>query len=66
MPERLRPRQFRSLKDRLRLFSDRLMEQAAELQPGPEQDALLRRARTADNASNIDEWIQSPGLQLPK
>ncbi len=59
-------KQFLSLNDRLRLFSDRLKEQAAELRPGPERDALLRRANMADTATRIDEWTNSPGLQPPK
>jgi hypothetical protein len=52
--------------DRLRLFADELKAKAAELRPGPEQDALLKRARLADTASHIDEWASSPGLQPPK
>jgi hypothetical protein len=34
--------------------------------PGPERDALLRKARQMDVASHISEWISSPGLQAPK
>jgi hypothetical protein len=57
---------YLSLNDRLRLFSDQLKAAAAKLRPGPEQDALLMRARLADTASHIDEWASSPGLQPPK
>ena len=52
--------------DRLKTFADELKAKAAELRPGPEQDALLKRARLADTASHIDEWANSPGLQPPK
>jgi hypothetical protein len=52
--------------DRLKTFAEELKAKAAELRPGPEQDALLRRARQADTASHIDEWANSPGLQPPK
>ncbi len=66
MAERRRFKQFLSLNDRLKLFSDRLKAEAAKLRPGPEQDALLKRARFADTAAHIDEWVNSPGLQPPK
>jgi hypothetical protein len=50
----------------LKNFANDLKAKAAELRPGPEQDALLKRARLADTASHIDEWVNSPGLQPPK
>ena len=65
MAERRRFKQFLSLNDRLQLFSEQLKAKAAELRPGIEKDALLRRARQADVASRIDEWINSPGLKPP-
>jgi hypothetical protein len=52
--------------DRLKTFSKELKAKAAELRPGPEKDALLKRARLAETASHIDEWANSPGLQPPK
>ena len=52
--------------DRLKTFAEELKAKASELRPGPERDALLRRARLADTASHIDEWANSPGLQPPK
>ena len=62
-------RQFKStltFPDRLKNFSDELKAKAAELRPGPERDALLKRVRQAETASHIDEWANSPGLQPPK
>jgi hypothetical protein len=51
---------------------ERLVEQAAELReraeampPGVEKEALLRRARQAEFASGISDWMNSPGLQAP-
>jgi hypothetical protein len=55
-----------SLRDRLKIFSDQLKKQAAQLKPGPEKDALLTRARIADTASHINDWANSSGLQPPK
>lgn len=66
MQDRRRLKQTLSLNDRLRLFSDQLKAKAAELRPGPEKDALLRRARQADTASHLDDWANSSGLQSPK
>jgi hypothetical protein len=65
MQKRRRFKQTVSLKDRLASFSREIRDKAAELRPGPEQNALLKRARLADTAAHIDEWINSPGLQRP-
>ena len=59
-------KKFLSLDDRLELFSSRLKDEASKLPPGPERDALLKRARVADTASHINEWANSPGLRGPK
>jgi hypothetical protein len=66
MTERRRFKQTTSLKERLISFAREVRDKAAALQPGAEQDDLLRRARQADTVSNIDEWVNSPGLQPPK
>lgn len=55
-----------SLNDRLRIFADQLNAQASRAPPGPERDALLKRARIAETAAHIDAWAKSPGLQPPK
>jgi hypothetical protein len=44
----------------------RLEKQASKLVPGPERDDLLRKARQIDTARDIDEWLNSPGLQAPR
>ena len=66
MQERRRFKQTLSLNDRLKIFADQLKSAAAKLRPGPEQDALLKRARIADTAPHIDQWVNSPGLQPSK
>jgi len=30
------------------------------------REALLRKARQADTAAHIDNWLRSPGLQPPQ
>ena len=64
--QRRRLKQTVSLKDRLTAFAKEIREKASQLRPGPEQDALLKRARQAETASYIDEWANSPGLQPHK
>ena len=66
MQRRRRVKQFLSLHDRLKLFSGRLKDEAAKLRPGPERDALLKRAQIADTASHIDELARPPGLKPQK
>jgi hypothetical protein len=66
MPQRRRFKQTISLKERLASFAKEVREKASELRPGPEQDALLKKARQADTASHLDEWANSPGLQPPE
>lgn len=65
MQVRRRFKQFLSLNDRLQLFSEQLKMKAAKLQPGPEKDALLRKARQAETASHIEGWARSSGLRPP-
>jgi hypothetical protein len=64
--QRRRFKQTTSLKDRLASFAKEIRKKASHLRPGPEQDALLKKARQADIASHIEEWANSPGLQPPK
>jgi hypothetical protein len=64
--QRRRFKQTISLKDRLASFTEELKAKASQVRPGPERDALLKRARQADTASHIEEWANSPGLQPPK
>lgn len=55
-------------------FEERLKEEAikfkeaAERQPpgSTARELLLRRARQAETASRINNWLRSPGLQPPK
>jgi|HubBroStandDraft_5_1064220.scaffolds.fasta_scaffold311340_1 hypothetical protein len=54
-------------------FEERLAEEAArfrkaanEATPGMARELLLKRARQADTASHMSEWLGSPGLQPPK
>ena len=52
--------------DRLSKEADRLGQEAETKPRGPEQDELLRKARQAETAAHIDEWLSSPGLKPPR
>jgi len=66
MQRRRRFKRLLTLQDRLSAWADSVREQAAQLPPAPERDALLKRARQADTASHLDKWVNSPGLQSSK
>jgi hypothetical protein len=51
-----------TLEQRLAEHKASLEQKAAQLKPGPERDHLLQKIRAAD----INEWINSTGLQAPK
>ncbi|MTV11694.1 hypothetical protein [Bradyrhizobium sp. BR2003] len=62
---RNRAKQTTSLQDRLNAFADDVFHKAAQLPPGVERDQLLKRARRAEIAADIDQWASSSGLQSP-
>ena len=66
MFKRRRFKQQLTLQDRLSSWATKVQEQADKLRPGPERDALVRKARQADVAVHLDDWARSPGLQPPK
>jgi hypothetical protein len=55
-----------SLQERLADQAQRFREQAKTLPPGPERDELIRKARQAETASHLSEWVASPGLRPPE
>jgi hypothetical protein len=66
MQQRRRFKQQPSIQDRLASFATLKREQASLLRSGAERDELLRKARRADDATDLYEWGNSPGLQPPK
>jgi hypothetical protein len=63
---RRRFKQTTTLKERLQSFAKDHRDRAAELRPGPQKDALMKKARSADTASHIDDWANSAELEPPK
>ena len=53
------------LDKRLSEEAQRLRKQAQGTQPGFEREKLLRRARQAETASQIFQWLGSSGLRPP-
>ena len=66
MHTRRRFKQTVPLEERLRVQADADRERAEALPPCRERDELLLRARRAETASHLTEWLNSPGLQPPK
>jgi hypothetical protein len=62
-PQRRRLKQLRSLKQRL---IEQAREEAKLKGPGVERETFLRKARQAETAAHIDEWLSSPDLRSPK
>jgi hypothetical protein len=46
--------------------TERLRAEAEKLPRGPERHGLERKARQAETAAQIDEWLKSPGLRPPE
>jgi hypothetical protein len=63
---RRRVKQIKSLEERLADEARQLRAEAKLLPPGAVRDAAIRRARQAEIASHMSEWLRSPGLQPPK
>jgi hypothetical protein len=56
-----------TFQQRLAAEAMRFKEAAENERPGTmARELLLRRARQAETASHINEWLNSPGLTSPK
>ena len=59
MPEGRRFTQTTSLEERLAKEAAQLRKQAQGTPPGVERDLLVRKARRAETASHVTEWLAS-------
>lgn len=66
MSERRYVRHTESLGDRLLTFAKLMRERANLLPPGTERAAILAKAEQADVAVEMDRWLGSSELKLPK
>ena len=56
----------KTFQERLAEEAQRFKEVADKLPHGMARELLLRRARQAETASHINDWLSSLGLQPPK
>lgn len=66
MAERRRVTHQKTFEERLAEEAIHFREAAKEAPPGMARELLLRRARQAETASHMNEWLKSPGLQPPE
>lgn len=66
MLPRRRFKQMEILEYRLTTEAANLRKQAEGLPPSVRREELLRKARQADTASHIKEWLMASDLQQPK
>jgi hypothetical protein len=65
--QRKRVKHTTTFEERLAKEARRCRDEAEKQPPGSHaRELLLRRARQAESASHISEWLSSPGLQPPK
>lgn len=64
--QRRRFKNILTFPERLDREIQRLQIEAEKLPPGNEREELLRKARKAETALNIDKWVSSPGLRPPE
>lgn len=66
MITRRRFKQTKTLKERLLEEAQNIREQAELLPYGPVREAAVKKARQAETAARMDDWLNSPGLRPPK
>ena len=59
-------KQLLSLNERLDQEAARLRAEAKKLPRCAEREKLIRKARQAETAARIDEWLASPDLRVPR
>ena len=64
--QRRRFKQTAPLDQRLTQDAERLRKEAQGKPPGIERERLIRRARQAETAAHMQEWLTSPGLRTPQ
>ena len=59
-------KQANSFEQRLAREAERAKAKAEKLPDCVERDLLLKKARKAETAMHINEWLASPGLRPPR
>jgi hypothetical protein len=55
-----------TIEQKWRQQSEAANDEAQKLPHGKERDALERRARQLETASQVNQWLSSPGLKPPE
>lgn len=66
MQKRRRFKHTTSFEERLAQEAERVRAEAEILPEGTQRDLLLKKARQAETAAHINEWLTSPGLRPPR
>ena len=66
MQTRRRIRHKKTFEERLAEDAQRFREAAANAPSGTPRELLLKRARQAETALHISDWLRSPGLRSPE
>ena len=66
MVKRNRRKNTVPFEQRLQRMAGEAREAAERLPDGQQRDALLRKARQAETAAHMNQWLSSPGLQSPR
>ena len=64
MQKRRRVKHSATFEERLAKEAERFRE-AAQRETGTARELLLRRARQAETAARLNDWLKSPGLKPP-
>jgi hypothetical protein len=64
--QRRRFKQTQSLEARLAEEAKRLRREAKLLPAGAKRDEMIRKARQAETASHMNDWLTSSGLRPPE
>lgn len=63
--KRNRRKQTISFDRRLHQAADAARDAAQLLPEGQQRETLIKKARQAETAAHINEWLASPGLRVP-
>jgi hypothetical protein len=55
-----------SLEDKIVAEKARAEARMADIESGPEREALAKKIRQLDTASQMTEWLSTPGLRAPE
>lgn len=63
LQKRPRVKHTKTFEERLAVTAAQLKEQARGMPVGKDRELVMRRARQAETAANINKWLTSPGLR---